>query len=434
MSDVVIRVEHLGKKFLIQHQHKKSSDTLRDSLSDGLSALRRSLSRKGSEDRDDVEEFWAVRDISLELNRGDVLGIVGRNGAGKSTFLKLLSRITPPTKGRIELHGRISTLLEVGTGFHPELTGRENIFLNGAILGMPKAEIQRNFDSIVAFSEVERFLDTPVKRYSSGMHMRLAFAVAAHLEPDILLVDEVLAVGDSAFQRKCIGKLRDVSTQEGRTVVFISHNMQSVQSLCTKAAHFERGRLIDIGDVGSVIPRYLAQMSSNQSERTWTMAEAPGNHEVRLQSIRVFSEESMGGVYSSSQDVLVEMQFHASSIPRSLQVGFDIVTDDGMTVLRSFQTDLSEADWPRAVIGENRWLCRIPRALLNAGMYYLAPRIAVHNLYWIVQLDGVVSFEISLDHGSSPLWNDLDASRRPGVMSPILPWKIMASLEIAAAR
>ncbi len=434
MSEVVIRVDQLGKKFFINHQHKKSTNTLRDSISDGLAALKTSISRKSTDKSEDVEEFWAVRDISLELKRGDILGIVGRNGAGKSTFLKLLSRITPPTTGSIELHGRIATLLEVGTGFHPELTGRENIYLNGAILGMAKSDIQRNFDSIVAFSEVERFLDTPVKRYSSGMHMRLAFAVAAHLEPDILLVDEVLAVGDSAFQRKCIGKLRDVSTHDGRTVVFISHNMQSVQSLCTKAAHFERGCLIDIGDVGTVIPRYLAQMSSSQSARTWTPGEAPGNDEVRLLGIRVYSEDSIGGVYPSSQDLLVEMLFNVASKPRGLQVGFDVVTDDGMTVFRSFQTDLAESDWPEPVIGRNRWVCRIPKGLLNAGTYYLAPRIAVHNLYWIVQLDGVVNFEMFLDHGLSPLWNDLDASRRPGVMSPILPWEITASMEAVAAR
>lgn len=237
MSDFVIRAEGLGKKYLIGHTSRTERNaTLRDVMSRTARGLMRSASDMLHGRQliagDEVEEFWALRDVNFEVKRGDVVGIIGRNGAGKSTLLKILSRITEPTEGRVELKGRVASLLEVGTGFHPELTGRENIYLNGAILGMSRAEIHRKFDEIVAFAEVERFLDTPVKRYSSGMYVRLAFAVAAHLEPEILIVDEVLAVGDAEFQKKCLGKMRDVAG-DGRTVLFVSHNMSAVSILCS---------------------------------------------------------------------------------------------------------------------------------------------------------------------------------------------------------
>src|SRR5882724_786372 len=249
MSDAAIVVENLSKSYLIGHQTgpREQYTALRDVIAREV----RNFARKGLDfiggreivQGDEVEQFWALRDVSFEVKRGEVLGIVGRNGAGKSTLLKILSRITEPDRGRAVVRGRVASLLEVGTGFHPELTGRENIFLNGAILGMTRAEIRKKFDEIVAFAEVDKFLDTPVKRYSSGMYVRLAFAVAAHLEPEILLVDEVLAVGDAEFQKKCLGKMRDVSNQDGRTVLFVSHNMAAIKTLCKEVILLDNGKV-----------------------------------------------------------------------------------------------------------------------------------------------------------------------------------------------
>jgi lipopolysaccharide transport system ATP-binding protein len=268
MSQPAIIVENIGKKYLLQHQQTGRNYK---ALRDVIAGKAKSLVRVGREiNRPPVEEFWALKEVSFEIQHGDVVGIVGRNGAGKSTLLKLLSRITEPTTGRIRLRGRVASLLEVGTGFHPELTGRENIFLNGAILGMGRAEIIRKFDEIVAFAEVERFLDTPVKRYSSGMYVRLAFAVAAHLEPEILIVDEVLAVGDAEFQKKCLGKMQDVATQEGRTVLFVSHNMDAIMRLCSRAIHFHRGSIVNQGTVHAVVAKYTAAQVEHSAKVFFT--------------------------------------------------------------------------------------------------------------------------------------------------------------------
>lgn len=253
-ADNVISVENLGKCYQLRHQHQEPYSTLRDTVM----RKAKSLFRPKPKGLDDTrEDFWALKDVSFDVKEGEVVGIVGRNGAGKSTLLKILSRITEPTKGRIRLTGRVASLLEVGTGFHPELTGRENIYLNGAILGMTKAEIRRKFDEIVAFAEVEKFLDTPVKRYSSGMYVRLAFAVAAHLEPEVLIIDEVLAVGDAQFQKKCLGKMNDVA-KDGRTVLFVSHNFAALQHLCTRAILLHGGCLTGSGDVSGVLAQYVS--------------------------------------------------------------------------------------------------------------------------------------------------------------------------------
>ncbi|MEO1673572.1 MAG: ABC transporter ATP-binding protein [Cyanobacteria bacterium J06631_2] len=264
MSNPVIEVENLGKKYVIRHQDIAGYSTFRDALVNGTRSIVNTVINPRSPSKKNTEEFWALQDLNLVINQGDRLGIIGRNGAGKSTLLKILSRITEPTTGRIKLKGRVASLLEVGTGFHPELSGRENIFLNGAILGMSKIEITQKFDEIVAFSEVEKFLDTPVKRYSSGMYVRLAFAVAAHLEPEILIVDEVLAVGDSAFQQKCLGKMQEVG-KNGRTVIFVSHNMATVKQLCNKACLLANGTLINIGEPGEMIARYMENTVANQA-------------------------------------------------------------------------------------------------------------------------------------------------------------------------
>lgn len=267
-APVVIRVENLGKRYLLQHQGERSGEGLRHAIEDLVKSPARHLQRwfaGGPSARSDPEEFWALQDVSFEICQGEVVGIIGRNGAGKSTLLKILARITEPTTGRIGLKGRVASLLEVGTGFHPELTGRENIFLNGAILGMSRAEIRAKFDEIIAFAEVEKFLDTPVKRYSSGMYVRLAFAVAAHLEPEILIVDEVLAVGDAEFQKKCLGKMQDVAG-EGRTILFVSHNMAAMQALCSRSYLLIDGRNVCEGETMSVIAAYLQQAESMDLE------------------------------------------------------------------------------------------------------------------------------------------------------------------------
>ena len=281
MSEPIIRVAGLSKKYLLRHQQQERYTALRDVIAHRVGSLKRGLHRSGKTGvaaPPAREEFWALRDVSFEVARGERLGIIGRNGAGKSTLLKILSRITEPTRGRIELEGRVASLLEVGTGFHPELTGRENIFLNGAILGMGRGEIRRKFDEIVAFAEVEKFLDTPVKRYSSGMYVRLAFAVAAHLEPEILLVDEVLAVGDAEFQKKCLGRMETVG-REGRTVLFVSHNMNAISLLCSRALVLADGALAFDGEVPEAVRRYLKFGTTAEYKRR---AGADSGHPVIL--------------------------------------------------------------------------------------------------------------------------------------------------------
>jgi lipopolysaccharide transport system ATP-binding protein len=271
MAEPVITVSGLGKRYVLAHEQR--SDTLRDTLTSGV----RGMLRRFTRGRDPTsEEFWALRDVGFSITQGEVVGIVGRNGAGKSTLLKILSRITEPTTGRITLRGRVASLLEVGTGFHPELSGRENIFLNGAILGMSRAEIRRKFDEIVAFAEVERFLDTPVKHYSSGMYVRLAFAVAAHLEPEILIIDEVLAVGDAEFQKKCLGKMRSVARNEGRTVLFVSHNTSAVQALCSRLLVLKAGQLTYSGGVAEGLQQYLDTGSQKSGQAVDHQAPADG--------------------------------------------------------------------------------------------------------------------------------------------------------------
>ena len=282
MNNPIIRVEHLSKKYMIGHQPAERYTALRDVIASGFKSIKNRWSGTVQHPSSKEEEFWALNDVSFEVNQGDRIGIIGRNGAGKSTLLKILSRITEPTAGRIRLKGRVASLLEVGTGFHPELTGRENIYLNGAILGMGKIEIRQKFDEIVAFAEVEQFLDTPVKRYSSGMYVRLAFAVAAHLEPEILVVDEVLAVGDASFQKKCLGKMRDVG-EEGRTVLFVSHNMGTVQQLCNQCFLLEHGCLTITGSPDHVIAHYLANSSKGYQEKFIRK----GNQKARFENIRV---------------------------------------------------------------------------------------------------------------------------------------------------
>lgn len=311
MPDIVIKVQNLSKKYSLGEMH---SDLLSERIGNGLwSAIRQIFSNGSSSLKPNIPtlnpdaDFWALRDVSFEVKQGEVVGIIGRNGAGKSTLLKILSKITPPTLGRVEMVGRVASLLEVGTGFHPELTGRENIFLNGAILGMTKDEIRRKFDEIVAFAEVEKFIDTPVKRYSSGMYVRLAFAVAAHLEPEILVVDEVLAVGDAQFQKKCLGKMGDVA-KEGRTVLFVSHNMDAVRRLCQKSLVLREGRVGFLGETHEAIHWYLAMSGSLNEKLSESFFSGPLKKWIRMDSVHVNGMPGSRQItVSSSSDIVIRV-------------------------------------------------------------------------------------------------------------------------------
>lgn len=390
MSNTVIRVENLSKKYAIGRQKQEGYTTLRDSLTNGAKDLRRKLlpaSQQGIPNST-PEDLWALKDVSFEIEQGDRIGIIGRNGAGKSTLLKILSRITEPTSGRIAIQGRVASLVEVGTGFHPELTGRENIYLNGAILGMSKAEIKRKFDEIVAFSEVEKFLDTPVKRYSSGMYVRLAFAVAAHLEPEVLIVDEVLAVGDVAFQKKCLGKMEDVG-KEGRTVLFVSHNMATIKQLCTKGIMLENGLVRYQGCIRNVIESYersvlnlkvtsllpgvIYEQNTNYKDTFW------------ISKIEMFDEDNRPKQTLLTWDYV---KFRIHYVAReALKKGsgiFSVTTiDDTKLLLCSTEPDRTV----RMEIheGEHFFDCSFASWPLAAGEYLLQAGLAVPMKEWLCQ-------------------------------------------------
>jgi lipopolysaccharide transport system ATP-binding protein len=296
MSETAIRVENLSKKYILSHQTGLSSNkSLRESIGNTAKSIGQKIFRSTEQTSNPArEEFWALRDIGFEIKQGDRVGVVGRNGAGKSTLLKILSRVTEPSHGKISIHGRVASLLEVGTGFHQELSGRENIYLNGAILGMGKEEIKRKFDEIVAFAEVDRFLDTPVKRYSSGMYVRLAFAVAAHLDPEVLIVDEVLAVGDAQFQKKCLGKMEDVSTKEGRTVIFVSHQMSAIEALCSRGILLQSGKLVLDSNPQEVIRAYLGNAYALSEENSLKdRTDRKGNGKVKFVDFKILDEDGV---------------------------------------------------------------------------------------------------------------------------------------------
>ena len=321
MPQAIISVENVSKRFIISHEGKERYTSLRDAMARGTKKLL-TFSRPRNEEKSRQEEFWALKDVSFEIQRGDRVGIIGRNGAGKSTLLKILSRITDPTRGRIEINGRVASLLEVGTGFHPELTGRENIFLNGAILGMSRTEIRQKFDEIVAFAEVEQFLDTPVKRYSSGMYVRLAFAVAAHLEPEILIVDEVLAVGDAQFQKKCLGKMNDIS-KGGRTIIFVSHNMAAVKSLCNRGIVIKNGNLVYSGTEIESVNYYQSTEDKNSSYlNSGDPLDSVGNDYIRILSFSVHPSE--GDSISISTGFWFELSFYNAKENINLDVTFEL--------------------------------------------------------------------------------------------------------------
>lgn len=380
MSDIAIKVEKLSKSYLLGHNIAQSEryTALRDVISHNVRNLARKtrdmFQGKAIFHGDHVEEFWALKDINFEIKQGDRVGIIGRNGAGKSTLLKILSRITEPTAGRIAINGRVASLLEVGTGFHPELTGRENIFLNGAILGMRRKEIQRKFDEIVDFAEVEKFLDTPVKRYSSGMYVRLAFAVAAHLEPEILIVDEVLAVGDAQFQKKCLGKMEDVSSQ-GRTVLFVSHNMGALLNLCNKAILLNQGEMVSQGQADSIVKQYIALGRDNAGEVNWPeVSTAPGNAKIRLHAVRAVSNNEVTSNVDIDKETNIEIEFWNFQDGSNICLSIHLLDQMGTCVLATanmHSANLIKDDWfdrPHPV-GQYKTFCTIPANFLNEGRY-----------------------------------------------------------------
>jgi lipopolysaccharide transport system ATP-binding protein len=424
VSEPVISVEHLSKRYVLGHQ-AANGDGLRHALQNLLLAPRQWLGRRRERRQATHEEFWALKDVSFEVPQGDVVGIIGRNGAGKSTLLKILSRITEPTQGRIAIEGRVASLLEVGTGFHQELTGRENIFLNGAILGMSKAEIKRKFDEIVAFSEVEQFLDTPVKRYSSGMYVRLAFAVAAHLEPEILIVDEVLAVGDAAFQKKCLGKIQDVSSH-GRTVLFVSHSMPTILRLCKRVILLQRGAVAGDGPAEEMTRKYLSSGTDRAAERVWADRDkAPGDDVARLHAVRV--RNAQGAVTESidiSEPFEIEVEYWNLQDRLKPTVSIHFINEDG--VLLFVTNDFVNPQWWSCARrpGLVRSRCLVPAHLLAEGQFFILAALCTYNPDRLHALErDAVSFQTVDQH-------DLDRVREkytrvwPGALRPRLEWKV----------
>jgi lipopolysaccharide transport system ATP-binding protein len=429
--NIAIKVEHLSKSYTIRHKGQEGGDSLRDAIAN---KIKRTFDTSKGAMADNPtnpifndqkkEEFWALKDVNFEIKKGERVGIIGSNGAGKSTLLKILSRITDPTGGRISSNGRIASLLEVGTGFHAELTGRENIYLNGAILGMKRNEIKAKFDEIVSFSEIGKFLDTPVKRYSSGMYVRLAFAVAAYLESEILIVDEVLAVGDAQFQKKCLGKMQDISQEGGRTVLFVSHNMQAITNLCTRVILLNNGSISQDDQATKVIRNYLMFETSKKGLIEWDEENAIGDSTIRFRAIKILDEDNnIRNHFFSKSKIRFQFDFVILKLDDLLVIGFDLTNEEGITIFRSYQHDGKQEEWPKLKMGNNSIFCEIPSELLREGTYFISPKISLHGTKWIINSDPLLSFDVELNHGVSPFWSYYNKTNRPGLISLIMPWK-----------
>jgi lipopolysaccharide transport system ATP-binding protein len=417
-NNKVVSVNNIGKKYKIFNEINRYQ-TLREKIVDVVKSPYRTLiNPTGS------KTFWALRNITFDVERGRVLGIIGKNGAGKSTLLKILSRVVEPTEGRAEIRGRVGSLLEVGTGFHPELTGRENIYLNGAILGMKRAEIDRKFDEIVAFSEIEEFLDTPVKRYSSGMYMRLAFSVSAHLEPEILIVDEVLAVGDAEFQKKCLGKMSDVAGA-GRTVLFVSHNMSAVLRLTQECIILEHGKMIKRAPSQEAVDWYLSHDYEQGGERVWRADEIPTSAmPFRPIAMRV---RNAGGVVTDSlrsvEPITVEFEYQLESLITGLRVGIYLATTRGDFVFTSFDTD--EPDrfdlYSDRKPGHYISRCTIPADVLNEGRYVLGTNASVFRSKSYFSDQNSIIINVNPSGAPGMQWSE----SRQGVIRPRFDWEIV---------
>lgn len=422
-----INVQNLGKKYILSHQSQERYTSLRDVMASQVRAYANKLRHPFAKPESDLkhETFWALKDVSFDIQQGDRVGIIGRNGAGKSTLLKILSRITEPTLGTVKIKGRVASLLEVGTGFHPELTGRENIFLNGAILGMSKAEIKKKFDAIVDFAEVEKFLDTPVKRYSSGMYVRLAFAVAAHLEPEVLIVDEVLAVGDAQFQKKCMGKMQDIGS-EGRTVLFVSHNMNAIEQLCTSAICLSNGSVSQQGkDVRKVIKEYLAEDNDLLQSPEWLKTnQRLDNPWFNL--LKFSLTDSNGNLLkmpvSNDSDIWVQLEAEVNEIEPALTVGYQLYAEGELPLYWSCQADGTEESQLSMHKGINKIRSKIPQRFLNEGTYRIEMIGGLYNRQWLYEPNiSSPSIYLNIQGGlsDSAYW----MAKRPGVLAPVFHWE-----------
>jgi len=429
MGDIAIRVEDLGKQYRIGMQVTRYH-TLRDTIAE---AARRPIRALSQWRYTPTNSIWALEGVSFDVNKGAVLGVIGRNGAGKSTLLKILSRVTDPTKGYAEIHGRVGSLLEVGTGFHPELTGRENIALNGAILGMKRAEIERKFDEIVDFSGVEKFIDTPVKWYSSGMYLRLAFAVAAHMEPEILVVDEVLAVGDAEFQRKCLGKMSDVAG-EGRTVMFVSHNMSAILRLTQESIVLEKGKMVLRAPSTQAVDYYLSSGYAQSGEHHWQPDEIPVES-APFYPVAMRVRNPQGHIVDtlrSVEPINVEIEYRLDGPISGLRVGIYLLTTQGEQIFNSFDTD-DQRQYDRFGVrsaGQYISRCSIPGDLLNEGRYIIGVNASTYRVRRYFQDENALSFTIDASGAPGMQWGEL----RLGPVRPRLDWQIEETSPTPAGR
>lgn len=411
----IIEIRDISKQYRIGA--KASYKTLRETVMNTITSPARWLRRKGAVSKNTI---WALKDVSFEVKEGEVIGIIGRNGAGKTTLLKILSRVTEPTEGMVKLRGRVASLLEVGTGFHPELTGRENIFLNGSILGMRRQEIKSKFDEIVAFSEIEKLLDTPVKRYSSGMYVRLAFAVAAHLEPEILLVDEVLAVGDAQFQKKCLGKMGDIA-KGGRTVLFVSHNMGAVGKLCVEAIWLNFGKIEAKGSSREIIERYLSNTYDKASFRKFPLQE---NKVAQIISVRLLNNQNVETTeFICQTEPVVEVSFVLREKVRGCHIACIITTIDGYHVFSTADTDTNKELFEERRPGEYTAQVKLPTKNFNVGVYQIAVGLGIPGAVALDRQEAV-SFTI---HDAGDFGTLKEGSRRAGLLVVETPWRYLSN-------
>jgi len=427
MANIVLKVENLSKKYIIGHKSNARYTALREVITHGAMDIGKRIAsfcsdRLGTVHNSTTEDFFALKDVSFEVKQGDRIGIIGRNGAGKSTLLKLLSRITEPTTGRISIKGRVASLLEVGTGFHPELTGRENIYLNGAILGMARTEIKRKFDEIVSFAEVERFLDTPVKRYSSGMYVRLAFAVAAHLEPEILVVDEVLAVGDAQFQKKCLGKMKEVGN-EGRTVLFVSHNMLAIKQLCDKTLILKEGRVEFLGPTENGIPLYLQSGMCGLKEKTWDKARAPGDNVVKIYKVFSHAEDRVPcDTFDITKKIGITFEYEVLEGGYTFTHGMNVFNEEGLNIFDSHDV-VSRTRYSPCEKGVYTSTVWIPGNIMSEGIFSISAAIFKPTPFVLhAHAVDAVSFRVIDSIRGDSARGDYSGGF-PGIVRPLLNWE-----------
>lgn len=394
MANSVIKVQNLSKRYRLGLKEKQA-ETLAGQIANAIKSPWQNLKRIRKLNRfgeEDESVFWALRDVSFEVKEGEVLGIIGKNGAGKSTLLKILSQITEPTSGKIEIHGRVASLLEVGTGFHPELSGRENIYMNGTILGMTRREIDSKLDEIIDFSGVEKFIDTPVKFYSSGMKVRLGFSVAAHLDPEILIIDEVLAVGDYEFQKKCLGKMEDVSKNQGRTVLYVSHNLESVKSLCKKALLLEDGHIANVGKPNEIIDFYLSRQFNPSLEKKWEYEEAPGNEWVKFKTFQISEKNKReNNFFTRTSEIIIDTEFWMEKDNVVTNLSLHLYSESGHCIM-NVPTIMPP---PTLLKGLHKVRCVIPPYLLNTGLFSISMMVVKDRSIPLFNYENALSFEIN---------------------------------------